>query len=675
MLAQDQNESEKINRDIWCASLAVSLLVTTSILLVGRVFHQFLWSIQNEISTYDVYQHVSVLGLDFSLEAIDRSVWVSSFAVAIVFLIPQTGIQRLILSKVPNLWLSLAVVVLSLSILVVPIDGRYKGVLWWGWGPNIFLAVVVLLPILHYGFRSTEGPWISATTILAIPIIGYFYLPTLIQPLWAIKDLYHSAYVVNEVLAPIRGVIPSSDMAAQYTTLLGLPLALFLKVLGISDSIILQHITTAYLSALAISAVVIMSVVVHKVSPKPFKKILMSLVILFVFVTPNGSMGGGISSSFTTLSVRVFPIMTIALLLLVGPSRSSSRMLFIGFLAGFVAVNNIEFGVPALLSAVVVCVLFNLSESRTIFLTLLLLAGILGSWTTYVLSLALLGEGFRLEYYLLFVRTFGSGFLSIPMQVIGAHLFVLPILVAGTVVGGNFLIQKKDDISLQKELGEKVDAAAISLYFGLLGLLSFSYFVNRSVMSNLGIFLLFVGPIIASSFTLLGTKNSLDRSHLSIKKTLLILIPQALLLGSILQIPNGPDEWARVMDTKSSSFRERLIKINSQLEIAQLETQDRILFFAISQGNLFLGDQRISNVSLIDDPTELNDPLVRETSLVAMFCGHLDKNVAGMNELVFVENFVDKESNELICSGFREILKLEHGFSVVAKVNKSNPVG
>jgi hypothetical protein len=667
MSLQDQNESETSSRDIWCSSLTLSLLATASVLFIGRFAHQILWSIGHKDVAYDVNQQVSVIGLNFSLEAIDRLVWVSSLVVVIVFFLPQLGVNRFLLSKVPDLWLSLAIIVLSLSILVVPIDGRYKGVSWWGWGPNVFFAVVVVLPILHYIRRNTDEPWIGMAPIFAVPLIGYFYIPTLIQPLWAIKDLYHSAYVINEVLAPMRGVVPSSDMAALYTTLIGLPVVPLVKVLGISDSIQLQHITTAYLSTLAVSAVVIMSVVVYKISPKSLKQFLVLFVVVFVFVTPNGSMGGGISSSFTTLSVRVFPIMVIALLLLIGRSRARLRVILIGFTAGFTAVNNIEFGVPALVSVFAVFALLNWRKKQAIPTMSYLIAGILGSWTTYILLLSLFGKSFRLEYFLLYVRTFGRGFYSIPMQVVGAHLFVLPLLVAGTVVGGSYLIRRKNDASSDNEWSIKDDAAIISLYFGVLGLLSFSYFVNRSAMSNLGIFLLFVGPIIASSFTLLGTGNLMTSSQLSMKKGLLVLIPQALLVGSIFQMPNGHDEWARVTDTKSTSYRERLVVIKRHYEIAQIEMQNQIKYFSIGQGNLFLGDEQVSNVSLIDDPTELNDPLYMETSLVQDFCKHLDESIA-LNELVFVEQFGDKNSGQQLCLNYKEVLKLDDGFSVVKKL-------
>jgi multisubunit Na+/H+ antiporter MnhG subunit len=233
-----------------------------------------------------------------------------------------------------------------------------------------------------------------------------------------------------------------------------------------------------------------------------------------------------------------------------------------------------------------------------------------------------------------------------------------------------------DDLSKGSTSADKDDsslvgrAATASLFFGLIGLMTFPYFVNRSTTPSLGIFQVFVAIIVVASFTLLEVDKLQMTSRRSILMLLLMVTPQALLLGSIIQMPNGYDEWRRVADLQSTTYGGRLAEVQQAVSFSEETLNRKIDYFSIGQGNLYLGNNEMRNISLIDDPSELNDPLMLGTSMLARFCEHLDIYAKVEKQFVLVENFYEIKSGLPLCKNYRTILSISEKFSVVVRARQ-----
>jgi hypothetical protein len=151
---------------------------------------------------------------------------------------------------------------------------------------------------------------------------------------------------------------------------------------------------------------------------------------------------------------------------------------------------------------------------------------------------------------------------------------------------------------------------------------------------------------------------------------LLMVTPQTLLLGSIIHMPNGFDEWSRVVDLQSTTYSGRLDEVEQALADSEDALKRDIDFFSIGQGNLFLGNDGITNISLIDDPSELTDPLLIGGSMQRYFCEHLDTYSEVEKQFILVENFFETDSGLPLCRNYRNVLTVSEKFSVVVRANR-----
>ena len=665
-------ETYTSNQMFWCSSMATNLIGLAVISVFSRVFHQIVWYSQNDSFQYDAFKEILVFNQKLSLEVADQALWASSLLLAGVFFIPN--IRKLLVhffTRISEKILLAAFTVMAITIMVLPSGGRYSGILWDGYGVQIFLLTVLLIPVFFYLQKSSNDFLGGSLFVLGVPLLLYVYAPTIIQPLTAIKDLYHSSFVMNEVLAQSRGIVPSSDMAAQYTNLLGFPLMAFTKVFKVVDAIHLQQWAAIYLSVLAgLTFALILKVVKH-VSPGRLSRFSMVLAIVYICMTPEGSLTGGITALWASVPVRTLPVVIIGLLLLSSNAMSKMHAAILGFAVALASINNFEFGTPTFLAtAIVFFILCRRTSNGLKRYFPVFIFGFLATWFCYVSIIGLASSGFKLSYYLLFVLAFGKGFLATPMTTFGPHIFVLSVLAAGVVMGGRFLSNPIVVAEDESDESPKSRAAIASLFFGILGLLTFPYFVNRSTTPSLAIFQVFVAIIVIASFTLLEINKIELKSRRSFLMMLLMVTPQALLLGSIIHMPNGFDEWSRVVDLQSTTYSGRLDEVEQALADSEDALKRDIEFFSIGQGNLFLGNDGITNISLIDDPSELNDPLLLGGSMQRYFCEHLDTYSEVGKQFILVENFFETDSGLPLCRNYRNVLTVSEKFSVVVRARQ-----
>jgi len=330
-----------------------------------------------------------------------------------------------------------------------------------------------------------------------------------------------------------------------------------------------------------------------------------------------------------------------------------------------VFVNNIEFGVPTALSAVTVFAIMNRKgKSRTKLFSLLLM-GLLTSFVSFVVFLMTIDDGFNLDYFLLFIKTFGGGVFSVPMPVFGAHLIVLAFLFTGAVLGFRKLIQGNwNDSSLQLVRIQQ-DAILVASFLGLVGLMTFPYFVNRSVISSqLQIYLLLVALIIIASFSIIGIDFIESDRRKKICKIMLILLPQSILISSLMQAPDGRNEWARLSDFNSTTFSDQTNLVKQILGDAKALVGEDIQYAVINQGNLYLAGTQVMNVSLVDDPEDVVKLTTDTNGLKGLFCDQILHSLENQRSPILVENFFADIGNRPICSDFIELHKLSGSFSI-----------
>jgi hypothetical protein len=209
-------------------------------------------------------------------------------------------------------------------------------------------------------------------------------------------------------------------------------------------------------------------------------------------------------------------------------------------------------------------------------------------------------------------------------------------------------------------------SAVASLYFGLIGLGAFPYFVNRSVISGqLQIFLFLAGPLLCATFSIVHINLKLLRRPSYLLASTLVLFPQALLIGSFMQRPDGGLEWKRVLNVGSNPYSERSNLISSAVSLGETTLGRDIEFGLISQGNMYLVGLNLKNVSLID---EVTDAWTIGGRLKDEFCLLLDQSTNSEGALILAEHFFDANSQGQICKGYAEVLALGNGLSVIEQV-------
>lgn len=604
-------------------------------------------------------------------ETVDRLIWLSALAAtAILFVLVRVGpTARWIASPLKSLSLAfIGLVGLVLGVawiepLADPTD------YWFGFGTNVLLAALVLVPVI-YVIMNRPDPRVMRFLAVSSASLGVVvYLPSVLHPIWGVINDYHSGFIFNEVLAPTQGHFLLGDQIPQYTTMFGLPLApLWLAFPSLNQTPAVGIIVSSYLTLLALATLAGLVAVAYRVLPLRARALafLITVPLVLVKTQPADVLLGSIATLLSALPIRTFPVILIGLLLTLYADRNSLRWAgLVGIVAGLAALNNFEFGVPCAIAAGIVVVLGQYGLRTRAVSCIIFLVTALVPLALYAALLAAVGQPVNLGYLVAFALSFGSGFASVPMPIVGLHLFVLAILIAGVASGAYFLRASNDAC-----LGTKPRPAAwtrqrraamTALFFGLAGLGSFGYYVGRSIVSGqLQIFLFFIAPIIAANFALLSVPK-LDRraSWLTITSTILLLFPPALAIASVLQAPDARQEWRRVaITTKPSAAQDEASAKQAAIAAQASDSLGGIpLVTAVANGNYLEAYSSLPNYSAVDDPADL---WMLGQGLRDAFCQRLATAPAP----ILAENFYD-DSGSGLCSGFTELLRISDIYSVV----------
>lgn len=378
------------------------------------------------------------------------------------------------------------------------------------------------------GYRGRLGQWLrwQAPWQVALIVIGFELLPSIYHdnsPRVNEAFSWHLSFTLDEFAAVLNGRTPRVDFFPQYQGVLAYLLAPLFRIIGLSATTF-----TGAMTALSALGFLLFFWMFRKVTGDPWKALLLFLPFLWVslvpvFIDPNWNQRTTTFNYFAVGPIRyIGPWITAALLtrFLLGPSLP--RMIVLYFAATLAALNNLDFGVPALVGAIVAVLLT--SES-----------GVLPSWrsvgcllggfvpgaalalTTYLLITWLRsGRLPDLAMVLLFQRAFVQcGFYMLPMPAFGFH-WVIYLTFMATLARALFG-QSRDRLLV-----------GLLLFSGVFGCGALAYYVGRSSWSNL----VAVFSAWAFSFMLLAWSKWQEWRQLGQAGGLLQLAPlPALLIG------------------------------------------------------------------------------------------------------------------------------------------------
>ncbi len=353
---------------------------------------------------------------------------------------------------------------------------------WEGFGSHVAIAACVLIAVSavllrpqHFSRPVRIVLAVALAVLCACDVLG------------AIRTIDYMPYVnnnineINDMLGPAAGKVPELTYIPQYTALYGW---LFLPFKSLLSPLAMVGAISIFLTALGFATVGIAVWIVKRVLAIKGYLLAVAIVVPITYVTSH-QIGdfSSIASLFQELPIRLlsgFVILAIGLtdlVLLYRGTLRSGRVALIGFGCGLIAWNSQDFGVAAT-GVYGLMIVLGATHSVRWRAGGVWVAGLLAGVASYPLFLLAIGSPVNLSFVAAYIKLFGSGVGSAPMQVPGPVLVVMPIIVCGAAAGwGLMRSRRREGIP-----GDRVlDQAAIALTFvGTWSLLGLVYYVNRA---------------------------------------------------------------------------------------------------------------------------------------------------------------------------------------------------
>jgi len=271
---------------------------------------------------------------------------------------------------------------------------------YWGGFGQIRGAAALLVSLLVVGFQLvwshhkpvfpnwTETAALFLVRITAVLLLVYL-LPSTLQPMDGWLNLGDGTqYVLEDLTGWVAGNIPGVHITATYHSLLGAPL-LLLKIVNLqpSDKIVVVGL---YANLLAIGLPLLIAYLIKRLYPKlPFAAAL-AMAISSTAVSGD-SVNTSLVQELSPVTRLLAPIaLCVVTLLVLAEDRTASRRRYflLGLVAGAVAFNNYEYGIPALAASLVALIVVShdwksrLRRTATALLGVTTVAALIlvGSW-------------------------------------------------------------------------------------------------------------------------------------------------------------------------------------------------------------------------------------------------------------------------------------------------------
>jgi hypothetical protein len=434
--------------------------------------------------------------------------------------------------------------------------------LWNGFGVKLTVYALLATALLTTRYPHQILTAIKARSLIekslssaGLFIMAIVYLPALIQPSWGIINIGDATHqVLEEIAGPIVGNFPGVNAVSTYTTMLGVPLV-FLRLFDIGNQMQMS-LVLIWVNLLVLAVPMFMVLIFRRISNT--KSWLWSGLVVIPTLMVTGSWS---AASSNTESLSMIPGRTLLPVMLgyflVSAAKSDKKIdnvpttILVGIFSVAVAMNNIEFGVPALGSMVLVYLILAFHLHKTSRYVQFLIAGIAGGALLYAgFSLSIKGSydlGFRIGSY--------AGKPYSPAElfpILSVHNVFLSLF--GSAIVSAIIRLRKIRIG---DHTTGLAAAICALYFGIWGFASFPYCSYRcvdglymstqvylipSIMCGAALCVLYIPNLATLSSESIGAR-SIRAFHLFIA---------VFALATVLQAPNPVDEWNRVLNKAGS---------------------------------------------------------------------------------------------------------------------------
>ncbi len=363
-----------------------------------------------------------------------------------------------------------AVAVIAVGLIAPPGETQW----WRGIGGTGIVGGVALA--VGIAWSAVAARWLRvAISIIILGVSAAWLLPALISTPDHIRDPYHFMFTGDELAAPAIGALPIGDFAAQYTNLLGYPIApILLLVPKSATAVVVAWIVV--LQLIAIAAVIMTAVIVggRRLIPAAVALVAAPLVMVGTdsAATPL--------SYYATVPLRVvLPAVLILVLVWIARKQASLTVgsaVALGLGAGITALNNADFGGPALIAVFVSVLLLAPNLRARVRTALAFLIGAAAVPLAYAVALMLAGREVDPSAYLIFARVFGvNGFYQVAMAPFGLHVLAAALFITAAATGAWRLLGRR---------GSRAEATFI-FSAGLWALLTLTYFAGRSALPTL----------------------------------------------------------------------------------------------------------------------------------------------------------------------------------------------
>ena len=433
------------------------------------------------------------------------------------------------------------------------------GYLWDGFGEKVtvltILIAVVYLSLGRMGQVDLTTSRNRAQYKLLNLSVGFIalvvYVPSFIQTSHGIINIGDATYyVIEEIVGPLVGKYPGMNFISSYTSLLGLPL-IVLKPFGFGSSLTMS-IVLIYANILFLLVPLLLIRIVRSFWIRVPLGVLSFGVFAVIQVSGQWGSASAMTESWSRIPGRtLLPLVLFYLYVkaqyMVANSKRTLAFFLIGVYGAVVVLNNAEFGGPAILALLTMIWIGHKSERK-----ILVGATIAGGFIATVVYLSILIfaiDGASLDYRFAWPHGKDFGFVANRLPIISSTNLALGLFFVGSVLGIRELIWPKQDMELRNP---RRNAALVSTFFGLWGLLSFQFFAYISTGAYSLVFIAAI-PTTTGILTLCSSRLQPFSGYQggNFDPFVIKSIPYALLVGlafaSFIQAPGPVDELRRVM--------------------------------------------------------------------------------------------------------------------------------
>lgn len=500
-----------------------------------------------------------------NFELFDKVIYVAHFSLILIFFL-----RNFHKSKALNILLSISAIVILLFGVITTDVYEQSGIklveLWSGFGISVFIVMMIITLGFFLTKKFTSFNLVLNSSLLKVTtllVLSFIYGLSLWQTKDSIIDFGHTKYILNESLALSAHRIPYSNFIPQYSISYNLFTFIASKFMDIDKQLDFLMILLFLFSILAILLAI-------RIASKAFKTnrifIPFLLIVPLTLLTPGltrNSTFGSIASLFSGIPVRLFPVIILFLLYFnlflknTEAKNYSIRSVFVGILGGLVIWNSPDFGLVGVASLYISIILTKLFSKRIkVVQTFYLSAGVLLGLALYPVLLTFLGYKINLDYLAFFTRQFGSGFSSQPINPAGPIIVIFPLLFI--LLSFHFII------GFNAKQNEKflLINSFTGVFFSIFCILSFPYYVNRSIVSGqLQLYLLPMSISLAILIGFLLQSNYFKDLRISFKEknyyNTLINLPLVILcvlpISTLILFPNPKIELTRIFTDKKFS--------------------------------------------------------------------------------------------------------------------------